>query len=110
MSQGPALNSHNWTEDSRYRVSARECLITLVYFAIYTAATIGLAWVLGGGEGVDQLTFVFGFPSWFFWSTLVLGAVFCVTPYLVVRLFFTPMSLAPDPDEPDGQSAPTTRE
>lgn len=96
-----------WIEDHRYRVSNREGIVAGLYFLVYTVATIGTAWFLGGGKGVGDIQLIHGFPAWFFWSTLVLGAAFCVVPYFLVKAFFTDMSLEPDAGEsvegpPDG--------
>lgn len=85
-----------WTEDPRYRVSNREALIAAGFFAAYTVVTIGTAFLLGGNKGVADINLVFGFPDWLFWSTFVLGALFCVLPYFLIRHFFTDMPLDAD--------------
>jgi uncharacterized membrane protein YhdT len=90
--------NEGWTEDPRYRVSDREALIAAAFFVAYIVVTIGTAWLLGGNQGIDEIGFVLGFPDWLFWSTLVLGAVFCVVPYFLIKRFFTDMSLDADGD------------
>ncbi len=93
-----------WTEDPRYRVSSREALVAAGFFASYIVVTIGTAWLIGGNRGIDEIDFVFGFPSWLFWSTLVLGAVFCVVPYFLVKYFFSEMPLDADADWTDDRT------
>jgi uncharacterized membrane protein YhdT len=85
-----------WTEDPRYRVSNREALIAASFFVVYIVATIGTAWLIGGDKGIEEIGFVFGFPDWLFWSTFVLGGVFCVVPYFLIKRFFTDMPLDAD--------------
>jgi uncharacterized membrane protein YhdT len=89
-----------WTEDPRYRVSNRESVITAVFFLFYIVITIGTAWVLGGNKGIDEIDLVLGFPAWLFWSTFVLGGVFCVVPYFLVKHLFTDMPLDADGELP----------
>jgi uncharacterized membrane protein YhdT len=109
VSSDRATTDSEWAEDPRYRVSTRESVIVAVFFVVYIVATIGTAWLLGGGEGVDEVDLVLGFPGWLFWSTFVLGAFFCVVPYFLVRSFFTDMSLDPDGELPESASpAPAT--
>lgn len=92
------IGDQEWTEDPRYAISRKELVVTIVYFAVYTVAMIGLAWLLGGNDSLRDVHYVLGFPAWFFWSTLVLGGVFCIVPYFVVKAFFTDVSLEADPD------------
>lgn len=105
MSSDHATVDGDWTEDPRYRVSTRESVITAVFFVVYIVVTIGTAWLLGGDKGVEDIDLVLGFPAWLFWSTFVLGAVFCVVPYFLVKHFFTDMPL--DPDSDWGEPAPS---
>jgi uncharacterized membrane protein YhdT len=92
--------AEQWSEDPRYRVSTRESAITAIFFAAYIVLTIGSAWLIGGNKSIDEISLVLGFPDWLFWSTFVLGAVFCVVPYFLVKHLFTDMSLEPDGDLP----------
>jgi uncharacterized membrane protein YhdT len=93
-----------WTEDPRYRVSNREALIAAGFFLAYIVITIGTAWVIGGDQDIDEISFVFGFPDWLFWSTFVLGGVFCVVPYFLIKRFFTDMPLDADSEWTEGTS------
>lgn len=92
----------SWTEDPRYAASNREFAITAVFFAAYTILTIGVAWLIGGGDDAADTGLILGFPAWFFWSTLVLGAAFCAIPYFLVKHLFTEMSLEADPEADTG--------
>jgi uncharacterized membrane protein YhdT len=101
MSSNRTLPDEGWTEDPRYRVSNREALIAAAFFVAYIVVTIGTAWLLGGNKGVDEIGFVFGFPDWLFWSTFVLGAVFCAVPYFLIKRFFSDMPLDADSEWSD---------
>lgn len=57
-----------------------------------------MAWTLGYGKEADQLDFILGFPSWFFWSAGVVTLIFCIIPYLLVKFFFSDVSLMPHDD------------
>jgi uncharacterized membrane protein YhdT len=98
VSSDPRPADDGWTEDPRYRVSNREALIAAAFFVAYIVATIGTAWLLGGNKTIDEIGFVLGFPDWLFWSTFVLGALFCVVPYFLIKSFFTEMPLDADSD------------
>lgn len=73
--------------DPRYATSNREARIALIYWAVYAVVIIAVSWILGSGKKPHELTFVFGYPAWFFWGVLVAGAVLCVVPYFLVKLF-----------------------
>jgi uncharacterized membrane protein YhdT len=89
--------TEDFEEDPRYRVSQREALICLAYWASYTALSTLVAWLLGNRDA-SQIGFVLGFPDWFFWSAIGVTAVFAtVVPYLMVRLTFTDVDLEPRP-------------
>lgn len=81
-------------EDPRFRISAREAWISVLYWAAFTAAMVSVAWGIGGGRPAADTRYILGFPDWFFYSALVTVAVFStVVPYLVVRYLFTDMPL-----------------
>ncbi len=83
----------DFEEDPRYAIANREAWWAVGYWVVYTVAVTGSAYLLGYGTPGDELDFVFGFPTWFFWSVLVSSVVFSVIPALVVRRWFTEISL-----------------
>jgi uncharacterized membrane protein YhdT len=44
-------------------------------------------------EELAQLGATLGFPSWFFWSGIVVAFLFSVLPVLIVKRFFTDVSI-----------------
>lgn len=97
----------DFPEDPRYKISVKEMAISLAYWAVTTAAIIGVAWGIGGGKTARELDFVLGFPAWFFWSAFGGGVFMCVLAFVVVRRYFTNMSLeADDPQQVPGTAQP----
>lgn len=94
----PGPINQEWSEDPRYRTSQRELVITAIFFAVYIVVMVGVAWLIGGNDSISDITYVLGFPAWFFWSALFFGSVFCVVPYFVVKHLFTDVSLEADGD------------
>jgi uncharacterized membrane protein YhdT len=88
-------------EDPRYAVANREALWGLGYWLVFTVVISAVAWALGGNRSASDLSFVLGFPAWFFWSCLVAATVLAVVPIVVIRRFFTDLPLTADgaPDE-----------
>jgi uncharacterized membrane protein YhdT len=89
-------------EDPRYRIASRELLLALAYWATFTIVVTATAWTLGGGKDASELTFVLGFPAWFFWSVLVACVAFSIVPFFIVKFGFTDVPLSAD-GRPDGQ-------
>ncbi|GAB3420156.1 YhdT family protein [Flindersiella endophytica] len=85
-------------EDPRYAIAKRELLLALAYWAAFTIVVTTTAWLLGGGKEASELTFVLGFPAWFFWSVLVACVAFSVVPYFIVKYGFTDVPLSADGD------------
>jgi uncharacterized membrane protein YhdT len=90
----------DFEEDPRYRVSVKEAWIVLAYWLVFTVVVTAVAWVLGGNRSADEITFVLGFPAWFFWSGIVASLALSIVPIFLVRSFFTDLPLAEDPDAP----------
>jgi uncharacterized membrane protein YhdT len=88
----------DFEEDPRYRVSVKEAWIVLVYWLVFTVVVTVVAWMLGGNRSVEEITFVLGFPAWFFWSGIVATLALSVVPIFLVRSLFTDVPLAEDAD------------
>lgn len=94
----------DFEEDPRYAVANREALWGLSYWVLFTLVVSLTAWLLGGGRSADELTFVLGFPRWFFWSCLVATTALAVLPALLVRRFFTEVPLGADAHPADEEA------
>ncbi|MUL41111.1 DUF997 family protein [Streptomonospora sp. PA3] len=97
------LRETDFEEDPRYRTATRELAIALAYWVAFTVAVTATAWLLGGGKEADELTFVLGFPAWFFWSVPVVAFAFSGIAFVLVHRYFTDIPLSADgsADEPE---------
>ena len=99
----------DFEEDPRYAQANREAMWALGYWLTFTVVVTGLAWWLGYGTPADELDFILGFPSWFFWSVLVTSAVFSAAPPWIIRRFFKDVPLTRD-GRPDRPPVPHSRQ
>ncbi|GAB3561588.1 DUF997 family protein [Spelaeicoccus albus] len=79
--------------DPRYKVANKEALIALAFWVGQTAAITIIAIAIGYGKSPGELSFILGIPSWFFWTGGITTLVFCIIPYILVKLFFKDISL-----------------
>lgn len=93
--------SVDFEHDPRYRVSVREAWICIGYWLSFATLSTGVAWGIAGNRDPADTTYIMGFPDWFFWSGIVLVAIFStIVPVIMVRFFFTEVDLDPRPSEP----------
>ncbi len=83
-------------EDPRYAIANREAWWGVGYWALFTVVITTLAWWLGGNRAAEDLGFVLGFPTWFFWSCLVGAGLLSLLPIFLIRRFFTEVPLSAD--------------
>ena len=91
----------HFEEDPRYAQANREAQWAIGYWVAFTVVVTGLAWWLGYEKPADELSFILGFPAWFFWSVLVTSVVFSAIPVWIIRRYFKDVPLTRD-----GQPAP----
>lgn len=86
------MNSHR---DHRIKQANKEALVSLAVYAVYF-----LWWYLSGyGIGntdPETYSYIFGFPSWFFYSCILGYPLITVILWLVVRVFFKEIPLDAD--------------
>lgn len=88
----------DFEEDPRYRIAQRESLLCVLYWVVFTVGTIAIAW-LTGNQDQSEISFIAGFPDWFFWSAIAFTAFMAiVVPYIMVKFGFTDMDLEPTPE------------
>jgi uncharacterized membrane protein YhdT len=100
--------TEDFEHDSRYRISLREAWLCVAYWALFTLVMTAIAWGVAGNRNPEETTYIAGFPEWFFWTGMVVVAIFCLIPYLMIRFLFTEVDLEPRPQEP--AAAATTSE
>lgn len=85
-------------KDQRYSIANREALIGVVLVIIHFLIWFGFAYGLGS-KPVEEYTYIFGLPAWFFYSC-VFGMIFiCVLVAIVVTFLFKDVSLEDEGDE-----------
>lgn len=86
----------DFEHDPRYAVANREALVGAAFWLTFTVLISAIAWVIGAHKKASELTFVLGFPAWFFWSCLVATILLSLVPAVLVRRYFTEMPLSAD--------------
>ena len=88
-------------EDKRFRIAHREAMIGVLLVLINFAIWYGFAYGLGEQDPRDY-AYILGFPAWFFYSCIA-GTIFMIVLIAVVmKFFFTEVSLEED-DECTGK-------
>lgn len=86
--------------DPRFQVAKKEAWIGIIFVIINFLWWYGFAYGFGS-QPVEEYQFIFGFPSWFFWSCIV-GFIFMVALVTtVVKVFFKDIPL-----DGDGEKQP----
>lgn len=86
------------TEDWRFKVANREALIGVGLAIFNFIWWFGFAYGLGS-RPVEEYTYVFGLPSWFFYSCVVGFVTITVLVILVVLLVFKEVPFTEEGDD-----------
>jgi len=74
-------------EDKRFLVAKREAIIGIVLVIINFAWWYGFAYGLGS-KPVSGYSYIWGLPSWFFYSCVLGFILMVVLVFIVVKMFF----------------------
>ncbi|OXS78054.1 YhdT family protein [Domibacillus enclensis] len=77
--------------DKRFQIAHREAWIGIGLALFNFIWWFGFAYGMGGRK-VEEYTFIFGLPDWFFYSCVVGFIVMACLVWLVVILFFKEVS------------------
>lgn len=80
-------------EDSRFAQCNVEMRAVLGLFALNIILMGVVPMVIGLNKSASSMSFIFGFPDWFFWGCIVGALGFSILPYFVVKYFFKDMSI-----------------
>jgi len=90
-------------EDKRFKIAHREAIIGVILVLINFAIWYGFAYGLGGGQDPTTYTYILGFPAWFFYSCIA-GTIFMIVLIaIVIKFFFTEVSLEEEDDSCTGK-------
>ncbi|MEQ6378110.1 YhdT family protein [Bacillaceae bacterium S4-13-58] len=84
--------STDFKEDPRFKVSNREAIIGCVIAVVNFIWWFGFAYGLGS-KPVEDYTYIFGFPAWFFYSCVVGYIVITIVVIVVVKKWFKEIPL-----------------
>lgn len=84
--------------DRRFRQANFEALCSVVLALSFFVWWYAFAYGLGSGDPAHY-RFVLGLPEWFFYSSVAGPTLFCVLAWLMVKLLFKNVSLAPHEKE-----------
>ncbi|MFD1779229.1 DUF997 family protein [Fredinandcohnia salidurans] len=88
-------------EDRRFKQCTKEMWLVLGLFVI-NLIVVGIpAIALGLNKPSADVTFILGFPAWFFWGGIVGSLIICILPLFMVKFFFKDMSI--EAEEEDGE-------
>ncbi len=76
----------------RFGQAHKEALISLGLYGVFFAWWYGAAYGLGSGDP-SSYTYIWGMPSWFFYSCIVGYVVISFLVWAVVRFFFKEIPL-----------------
>ncbi|MCA1009149.1 YhdT family protein [Halobacillus halophilus] len=85
-------------EDARYRVANREALIGLVLVMINFALWFGFAYGLGS-KPVEEYSYIWGLPAWFFYSCIASTVLVVVLVMLAVKFLYKEVSFEEEDEE-----------
>jgi uncharacterized membrane protein YhdT len=89
-------------EDKRFKMAHREAWIGIILVIINFAIWFGFAYGLGN-QDPKNYTYIYGFPAWFFYSCIA-GTIFMILLiFIVIKVFFTDISLEEEDDECTGK-------
>ncbi|WP_096439504.1 YhdT family protein [Alteribacter populi] len=77
--------------DPRFKIANREAIIGVILVIINFAWWYGFAYGMGS-KPVEEYTFIFGMPAWFFYSCVVGFLLMVVLVTVVVKFYFKDVS------------------
>lgn len=73
-------------DDHRYRIAHREAIIGIILVLINFLWWYGFGYGLGSGK-VENYSYIFGFPAWFFYSCII-GTMFIIFLVVLSVMYF----------------------
>lgn len=83
--------------DPRFRQATFEAVCSVTLAILFFVWWYFFAYGLGSGDPA-KFKFIAGFPEWFFYSSILGPILFCIAVWLMVKLLFKEVSLAPHDD------------
>ncbi|SDN22586.1 Uncharacterized membrane protein YhdT [Psychrobacillus sp. OK028] len=84
--------------DPRFKVAHREALIGVVLAIVHFIWWFGFAYGLGS-KPVEEYSYIFGFPDWFFYSCIIGFVLVAITVIILAKYVLKDVSLEEEGDE-----------
>lgn len=81
------MKQNSQAQDPRFKIAHKEALIGVGLVLFNFLWWFGFAYGLGSAP-VEEYSYVFGFPAWFFYSSILGAVVMMVLVFIVVKGFF----------------------
>ncbi|MGB3260780.1 YhdT family protein [Paenisporosarcina sp.] len=78
-------------QDPRFKIAHREALIGVALAVVHFIWWFGFAYGLGS-RPVEEYTYIFGLPDWFFYSCVVGFILICITVILLAKFVLKEVS------------------
>jgi hypothetical protein len=88
-------------EDPVVQGGRREAAVVLVVFLAAMSWTVGYCYLYGYDVPAEEITFVYGVPSWAFWGILAPWLACLLVSFWFGRLFMGTPSLGQSVDDPE---------
>ncbi|MBM7647753.1 putative membrane protein YhdT [Bacillus ectoiniformans] len=88
----------NEVKDERFKIAKREAWIGVGLVLINFVWWFGFAYGLGS-DPVEEYSYVWGMPAWFFYSCIVGFVLMVGLVYLAVKVFFTEVPFEEEADD-----------
>ena len=85
------MKSREGQQDKRFKIAHREALIGIILVLINFIWWYGFAYGLGSAK-VEQYSYIFGLPAWFFYSCILGFVVMIILVIFTVKFLFKDVS------------------
>ncbi|NHC39222.1 YhdT family protein [Bacillus sp. MM2020_1] len=92
------MKKSGYPQDKRFKIAHREALIGIILVLINFIWWYGFAYGLGSAK-VEQYSYIFGLPAWFFYSCILGFIVMIILVIFTVKFLFKDVSFEEEEGE-----------
>ncbi|MET3699799.1 uncharacterized membrane protein YhdT [Bacillus oleivorans] len=86
-------DQEEFIEDKRFAQCTKEMWATIGLFVINILLVGGVSLLIGFNKTADSMSYILGFPAWFFWGGIIGTLIFCILPYFMIKYFYKDISI-----------------
>ena len=90
------LRKYGIEVDPRYKQCNKEAAYTFVTFIAAGIVSMTLVYFLGIKRPPEAYGTIWGLPDWAFYGVIVVGIIYCLAVWIIVKYVYKDMSLEPD--------------